>query len=428
LPMLGQFDTLATVPTSWGATVGSTGTFGAYKDASDDVWGDWGYWLASITGTVPAGATVDEGILYGTLSGQYITYTRLGTMDGDVYGTYEDAGLWKAVALGTWTGTDLTFVSDVDVGLFHYSTAWDTSDGWLYGLMGGTGTLWTGSPVGAKMISQYNSGDGLPKIWNANIYSSNYKNSTYTTYDGGAYNGFFAGRIVGDDLYGRQVAIYISPQSGGKYAAGFLRGNFIGTAYPDIYMAEMIGLLVTKPKNDDIGIVPESLTYSMWSFPPASSSSVPPLWVGNNVTQPKSLWGTGTGWEIFSSGNAWNYTMALYNTTAHTAEPWGIYTMSHGGTVSGTPPAGWTGTVGGSGTFGAYYSIPQATFYDDYGYYLTGISNGTWTGDTISGDVAGRFITWTKMGPMTGNLIGSYGAEAGKWQAANIGVWEGSQL
>jgi len=428
LPMLGQFDTLATVPTSWGATVGSTGTFGAYKDASETVWGDWGYWLASITGTVPTGATTSEGILYGTLEGQYITYTRLGTMDGDVYGTYEYTGLWKAAALGTWTGTDLTFVSDVDVGLFHYSSAWDASDGWLYGLMGGTGTLWTGSPVAARMISQYNPGDGLPKIWNANIYSYNYKNNTYTTYDGGAYNGFFAGRVVGDDLYGRQIAIYISPQSGGKYAAGFLRGNFIGIAYPDIYMAEMIGLLITKPKNDDIGIAPESLTYSPWSFPPASSSASPPLWVGNNVTQPKLLWGKDTGWEIMSSGNAWNYTMALYNTTAHTAEPWGIYTMSHGGTVSGTPPAGWTGTVGGSGTFGAYYSTPQAAFYDDYGYYLTSISNGTWTGNEISGDVSGRFITSTKMGPMTGNLIGSYGAEADKWQAANIGVWEGSQL
>jgi hypothetical protein len=427
LPMVGGFTALETVPTSWEATVGSTGTFGKYLDGSLTAQNDSGYWLAAITGTVPTGATTTAGRLLGTLDGTYITYTRLGTMDGDVYGTYEYTGLWKAAALGTWTGTDLTFVNEIYPGLFHYSTAWDSYDGYMHGLMGGTGTLWTGSPVAVTMISKYYSGDGMPKIWNDNIYSYNYKNSTYTTYDGGAYNGFFAGRVVGDDLYGREVAIYIGPMSGGKYVAGYLRGNLTGMAYADIYMAEMSGNLLTTPKNTDIGIAPESLTYSPWSFPPSTSSSVPPLWVGNNVTQPKSVWGMGTGWEIMSSGNTWNYTMALYNTTAHTAEPWGIYTMSHGGTVSGTPPAGWTGTIGGSGIFGAYYSTPQATFNDDYGYYLATISNGTWTDNSISGDVAGRFITWTKMGSMTGNLIGSYGAETGKWEAANIGVWEGSQ-
>jgi hypothetical protein len=104
LPMLGEFGELSTAPNTWSAKVGSTGTFGEYQDASPDA----GYWLATITGSVPAGATTTEGKLFGTLAGKYLTHTRLGTMDGDVYGTYEASGYWKAVALGTWTGTPLT--------------------------------------------------------------------------------------------------------------------------------------------------------------------------------------------------------------------------------------------------------------------------------------------------------------------------------
>jgi hypothetical protein len=103
LPILGEFGALSTAPTTWSAKVGATGTFGEYQDASPDA----GYWLASITGTVPTGATTTEGKLFGTLTGKYLTETRLGTMGGDVFGTYEASGFWKAVALGTWTGTPL---------------------------------------------------------------------------------------------------------------------------------------------------------------------------------------------------------------------------------------------------------------------------------------------------------------------------------
>ncbi len=108
LPLLGTFETLGSTPTSWTAKVGSYGTFGAYKHEDGEIISDSGYWLADITGTVPAGATTTEGKLLGTLTGKYLTSTRLGTMDGDVYGTYGSSSYWKAVALGTWTGTPLT--------------------------------------------------------------------------------------------------------------------------------------------------------------------------------------------------------------------------------------------------------------------------------------------------------------------------------
>jgi len=129
LPLVGSFDALETVPTTWSAKVGSTGTLvGEYQDASPDV----GYWLATITGTVPAGATTTEGKLFGTLAGKYLTHTRLGTMDGDVYGTYEYTGYWKAVALGTWTGTPLTSSLEFSTSDATPTTLWRALPGTYY--------------------------------------------------------------------------------------------------------------------------------------------------------------------------------------------------------------------------------------------------------------------------------------------------------
>jgi hypothetical protein len=399
--------------TVWSATLGGDGTF----DSSES---GYGYWLASVV----SGTWTDTGEVRGNVTGKALTPYTYYDVEGKFYGV-NNGTTWIGQAIGSYTGTDLKFVSEVNAGLFHYPSAWSASSGYLNpGLMGGTGTLWTGSPVPTTMISEYNPGDGTPRIWNTNIYSYNYNNETYTTYDGGAYNGFFGGRIAGDNLYGRVVTIYISPASGGKYTAGYLMGNFSGTAYPDITMAMMTGDLTTTPKNADIGITPTSLTLSPWVFPPVTST--PPLWIANNKDYQKAFWGKYSGGEITNPvTGSWSYTAALYNSSTYTAYPWGIYSMSHGGSYTGTPPAGWSAKIGGEGVFGAYYNDG---FTNDMAYYLLSVSNGTWGDNKLTADVTGRYISFARMGTITGNLIGSYGAETGYWQAANVGVWEGNPL
>lgn len=330
-------------------------------------------------------------------------------------GTYNDASpnYFRMAGAGTYEGTPLKFVSRVNAWLFHYPSAWSPpGSGSLYGLMGGTGTLWTGSAVPTTMIAEYNVGDGRPRIWNTNIYSYNYNNSTYTTYDGGAYKGYFGGLIANDDLLGRVVSIYISPQSGGKYTAGYLSGNFSGTAYPAITMAGMSGSLTTTPKNADIGITPSSLTSSVLTY--------------DNSGWSKYLKGTFTGGGSITANDSgsWNYTMAIKNDTAHQVEPWGIYSMSLGGSYS-TPQSTWSGVVAGSGKYGAFYA---AGFVSEDTYYYANIANGTWANNKIDGDVTGRFMGHTKMGTITGNVLGSYYPTDTSWQAVNIGTWQGNPL
>ncbi|HEX8948256.1 MAG TPA: FecR family protein, partial [Dissulfurispiraceae bacterium] len=70
---------------------------------------DLGYWLADVTGGTWAG-----GKLSGSLTGNFITKTKLGTLSGDILGVYDaNDSSWIADALGKYDGTPLKFVSSL---------------------------------------------------------------------------------------------------------------------------------------------------------------------------------------------------------------------------------------------------------------------------------------------------------------------------
>ncbi len=111
-----KFEAFETLPTLWAAKVGMMGDFGAYKEVKDgqtSITPDEGYWLADISGTLSTGSATTDGKLSGSLTGKYLTNTRLGTMSGDVYGTYNTDSILQMLSLGTWQGTPLTFVSNI---------------------------------------------------------------------------------------------------------------------------------------------------------------------------------------------------------------------------------------------------------------------------------------------------------------------------
>src|SRR4030042_2623402 len=110
--------------------------------------------------------------------------------------------------------------------------------------MGGTTSLWTGSNIPFTLMGEYfDYGYGEVSIWGDEIYSHNFKDYTYTTYDGGVYYGYIGGiaqkGTSSVSLEGSLIAMYIDPNQN----AGYLIGNMTGTGYPDVEMFEMDGTL-----------------------------------------------------------------------------------------------------------------------------------------------------------------------------------------
>ena len=437
----------------WSAIVGGMGRFG-YEDYRA------GYWLATVKGDWSA-----AGEMTGTLGsmtgdaatfGRYLTPTQMGMIGGPLYGiaaaAEEGSGAWQAASVGTWTGQPLAFVSVLDYacryktvfsselaysGPEHIGDLWDV-------LIGGTQSLWyetdgamirltkTGMPFSA--IGTYdhdpdpfiaNTGNN---IWytTSDLYSYNFNTGSDTTYDGGAYLGLMGGTetpssssIPGNrSLAGRLIALYIDPAGN----AGYLKGTLAGDAYPDIRMFGMDGLMAreqVKPASE-VGINAADLTESLdWENIQAS--------VAGNFKEDSVRIGSVT------AENQYGDVLAIADWTTNVAQKWGIYgLMLFGGYETETPKTAWEARMGGPAGFGAYtypYTIAGTTetgLHDDLGYWLAEIQNGVWADGKISGMLDGRFVTHTKMGSVTGDLLGAYNTTDNTWQAVSLGTWEGT--
>ncbi|MBI3753391.1 MAG: FecR domain-containing protein [Deltaproteobacteria bacterium] len=157
-----------------------------------------GYWLDVINGA-------SDGIsaLSGTSSLKYLSYDRLGTGAGTMTGSYYGSGNWSATdtGAGTYTETPLAWSGRIDYdyndnGLYYSNVdgIWGVGDTYNFGnnLVGGTQSPWSGT-TSLTLMGLYSSYSSAPYLWNAPIYSYNQNNSTYTTYDGGAFWGLTGG-------------------------------------------------------------------------------------------------------------------------------------------------------------------------------------------------------------------------------------------
>ncbi|MBM4272048.1 MAG: hypothetical protein FJ139_07835 [Deltaproteobacteria bacterium] len=255
-----------TTPTSstWKVKVGGTGSIGAYYDGegfSDDP----GYWIADITGT-----EWGDNKFKGTLSGRFITQTRIGHpdlipgtgMNGDLLGVYTETsgseGTWDALALGTWKAAPVAFTGKTAEETYAYG---------ITGLMGGihpkvqgsdtiTVTLAMGkysmapSPTdywtviaGGKMSEVTTSGTNITNIdkpiyWLASI-GGNYNNS----YDGyGGYGGWSDG-----DINAALSGEYFSSSGRGEITTS----SFSGKYYEGIRMWQAENIQITLNQTDD---------------------------------------------------------------------------------------------------------------------------------------------------------------------------------
>lgn len=259
-------------------------------------------------------------------------------------------------------------------------------DGSIVGILKGTGSLWTSgaNPVPATMSGNYTPSTNQAHIWSTTLYSWNSTNSTYTTYDGGAYNGVISGSELNNNMDNKAVTFYIDPSGN----AGFLKGSLTGSANSGTF--SMSGSIYTTEILSGIGIAPKDLHSNIVSYYYPSATGSGSFSAGGTIT-------SGTLRNGFNQKNITN-------------QNWGIWHGETGGTYSGNTSDSWTDSV----SFDYSDRINQlemaGTKWSDnkteattYGYGADGATGTTWIN--------------------VGDLFGSFNPTASTWQHALLGVW-----
>ncbi|MBI9082520.1 MAG: FecR domain-containing protein [Desulfobacterales bacterium] len=229
-----------------------------------------------------------------------------------------------------------------------------TSSGYLNGLFGGTASLWSGTDIPVTAMGTFGNG-GPASVWmtSINSYNTNAEDSNleYTTYDGGAYEGFVGGTHDHGALDGRFLAVYVDPSGN----AGYLSGPLSGTAYADAGMFGMDGVLNRQFVTDQMGI---------------DAAHLDDYWAGDNWGMALSGTLGGSGMVQaggFDSAGGYGGGWGDFETGAIAGQNWGIFSAEmYGEFTNPESAATWTSKTGGQGTFGG--TNPVKTYEGEYDY------------------------------------------------------------
>jgi hypothetical protein len=521
LNLRGTYETTAL--TYWEAMMGGSGTFGAYKTSANFSVADNGYWLADINGGWA------DGKITGAVEGRYISNTKLGEITGDFIGAYGGVD-WRAVSLGTLSGTPLTYMSNLDTtgnrGVQAYRGAWIYSGGGSYtytydvdsqygtqtvrstsgtnprtstlyygdgttlitvydaagqvtsttsgawnptatdlktflaappvtgetatlttpeyaftrrrstdsftGIMGGTQSLWyeadgttihttkenipvtlMGTTGGGYKVGG-DSADTSSYVWyTSNLLSSyNYKDGTFTAYEGGSYQGLMGSVFTPTSLPsgkksfildGRFMGVYVDPVGN----AGYLQGDLAGELYRGKSMFDMDGVLTRSQVMTaaEMGIAPADVGFGGRSLGIHTVTGV----FKDETTAVGDM--TGTTYN----GN----TIGIINKTTGVDAGFGVYGMAFSGSYN-TATTIWEANIGDKGAPG-----PGGNSY-----FLGGIT-GDWADGKITGSLAGRSLGFDALSEISGDLFGTYNTVTpgdNTWQAVSLGTWKNTPL
>jgi len=360
LELGGDYQLAEGTPETWALTLGGTSFRGLARE----------YWLAETTDGTWTETDGDKRIAAG-LTGRYMTPTTLGVMNGGVLGSYDTNGQpynWEAVALGTFEERPLAFVSDLA-----------SDDGALLALLGGAESLWTNTNVPVLMMGDWDITSG---VWAMPVWSDNFLDGSYTTYQGGAYQGFST--LVADDGQGVDaglIALYIDPAGN----AGYLKGDLSGRAFPDLGLFFAQGSLArTEMEPAPAGMTADSF-FVLESGPQALTLAGSPATVGFTSETRNEAWIEGV-------------------------TSWGIWQSELAGTVPPAAPANWQWETA-RGT--------DATYWTNY--------DVTWVSEAskITGTVAGAAADWVNAATYVsgGDVKGLFNPTTAAWKAVAQGAW-----
>ncbi|RKY40950.1 MAG: hypothetical protein DRP85_07560 [Candidatus Makaraimicrobium thalassicum] len=429
----------------------------------DEPWGIWGSMysagydrpegLSSWAGVL-GGSTGDGGYIFGVAEGTddqdngflrldvvttWLDLFSLGVSLGSIVGEYEqaDSYYFEGVGAGLWAYKPLSYVSEIEESLF-LSCYYDrggynyTTGGYISALMGGVGSLWAGSADVTLMGDCAVLDEELSHLWYAPVFSVDYNNETYTTYDGGAYYGYVLGSKIGPEnwMEGLMVALYVGP--GG--AGGYISGSFSGGIYPELGetgMFSMTGSLdITEMAPGGVGLLPGALYGYFEEF------------FGGGALDGRGLGCFGEDGVISGkmAGESLEFDLDEFDITS-----WGIWRATIIGTFEGSeePSDSWSIPLFGEVLNGRlapgnpmeYELDPEDSHPEIPDAYYLGVVQGTqWQQD---GRIAGGFegiwldenddgLGW---GTISGEVIGNNeyieaGEEfVGSWQAVAAGEW-----
>ena len=339
-----------------------------------------GYWISFMDGSYSNGIMSGAGAFY------YLTGTSFISGDGTVNGTYDSTGSFSGSAAGTATEDDLAFVTVL------------YSPGLLSGFMGGTSSIWgtsRSSPAYMVMIGRYLGGI-TPRLWlNQNAFSLNFGNSTYTTYDGGAFFGYSGMLAAEGSANSSLYALYIDPSGNAGVAVGSLSGLF----HYESGMMKMEGSVFPALIRAD-AFIPYTASNLLSNISSASyQSSVAPAY--------PAIYGAASS---FTGSSSWDI-----STSSIAGQDWGILESIGNGTYTSSAP------VSGALTL---------DFYNDGFNSSTMIAGArgdltVGVGNTITGGFVGygagqdSAASWIS----AGSFLGTFSPASYTWQSIQTGAW-----
>ncbi|NVL90005.1 MAG: hypothetical protein HWN69_03270 [Desulfobacterales bacterium] len=329
----------------------------------------------------------------------HVSYNPDGTTETwwvDGYGGlyYEEGEYVDTVYDNVRIGPDGVIVEPDEVPSYYLG-----DNGWIDGFMGGLDDLWAATDINqaeTRFIGEYESwwydGATTPSVFTLGIQSYNPYHDNWTIWNqedptnplsgDGAYYGFMGGRILGDDVAGGIMALYVDNSEN----AGILKGSFDGDVYPDLEMWDAAGSIYPIEMEPGISTIPEALYSNIDES-------------GINF----SGYGYGGGYlgVVVSEGESMSIA----------GQDWGIWNSMLGG--YGGAESDWT------------LHLHNVVADPDEIHRLAEVEGYQSADGDITADVAGAWVNLTDAitGVMGGELIGTFDAEAFTYQAVAAGSW-----
>lgn len=256
-----------------------------------------------------------------------------------------------------------------------------------------------------------------PFVWTVTedvLQSKNPDTGCHITLTGGAFYGIAGGVGAGDAdggiLEGLSSFLYVDPQGYAGIGSGKLIGEYSNKDGDYILLSDGSGLAGKRsPSDSNIGVTAQD----MYAF-----------------AEGGAIW-TNSGNGENSMDDDGMLTMSLVNRNTHTAQTWGIYGGRGTDVFQTSPSDGFVWHVGGQNSFGAYYNAEAAEgmeyFYYDNGYWLVDLTSASVADNKLSGSFLGKFLTGTKIGTISGDMLGTYISDL-SWQGVSAGEWYGDPL
>ncbi len=405
---------------TWSGFMGGYDPIGAFY--SEVLTDDYGYWLADITD----GAWADENFT-AHLAGKFLTNTKLGTLEGDIFGLYSESsgeGYWNGVGVGSWEGAPLDFAARIinsegmDFARFN-GEDFNTFGSLSESLIGGVGNLFE-TPNLLLMGNYSTEGNNqLPILWGVDIQSYSIFDINPVTFEGDGFYGFAGGRWANGEINGGTRLLYIR-NDGGYYessnSAGIISGDLNGRYFEfDSESASGMWYAEGDLSSQELG--------STWISPEELNN------VEYGAIEERIF--SGSGISLAIPGDLLVFTGAGANFINISGEDWGI----------------WAGAFAGGYLFNsevpleneafrtAFGGVAPSEYENGYPLYIFGTMDGSFTdvnGDTGNVDavVNGIWISaqgtqqneFVKVGTVTGDVFGDFDSN-GNWEAAGIGEW-----